>query len=65
MNVSHEILKRCYRSELDPNDIDKNSFDDLVYTKPSADVDLIIRTSPDKRLSEFLLWQVIINWIGR
>lgn len=38
-------------------DIDDKVFDDNLYTKNLPPVDLMIRTSGDMRLSNFLLWQ--------
>ena len=35
----------------------ESSFDDYLYTENAPDVDLIIRTGGEKRLSNFLLWQ--------
>ncbi|HEY4694532.1 MAG TPA: polyprenyl diphosphate synthase [Candidatus Nanoarchaeia archaeon] len=38
-------------------DLDETKFSNLLYTSPTADPDLIIRTGGQKRLSNFLLWQ--------
>jgi undecaprenyl diphosphate synthase len=40
------------------NDLDERSFSDLLYTKGQPDPDLLIRTSGEMRLSNFLLWQI-------
>ncbi len=40
------------------NDIDEDLFNGLLYTKNMPDVDLLIRTSGEKRISNFLLWQI-------
>ncbi len=37
--------------------VDKNTFSKFLYTWPLPDPDLIIRTSGELRLSNFLLWQ--------
>lgn len=42
---------------LSPNDIDEGLFNSQLQTYPSPDPDLIIRTSGEKRLSNFLMWQ--------
>lgn len=42
---------------LSVEDIDDKVFDDNLYTKNLPPVDLMIRTSGDMRLSNFLLWQ--------
>ena len=38
-------------------DIDEHAFSDCLYTAGQPDVDLLIRTSGEMRLSNFLLWQ--------
>lgn len=42
---------------LDPDAIDEASFNAQLYTAAMPDPDLIIRTSGEQRLSNFLLWQ--------
>ena len=42
---------------IDPHDITENKFSQLLYTKGIPDPDLLIRTSGECRLSNFLLWQ--------
>ncbi len=42
---------------LRPEDIDESCFGDLLFTAGMPDPDLIIRTSGEQRLSNFLLWQ--------
>jgi len=42
---------------LDPADIDETSFSGFLSTSGIPDPDLIIRTSGEQRLSNFLLWQ--------
>jgi undecaprenyl diphosphate synthase len=42
---------------LDPADIDEASFGRRLFTADMPDPDLIIRTSGEQRLSNFLLWQ--------
>ncbi len=37
--------------------VDEKAFEQELYTKDLSDVDLVIRTSGEKRLSNFLLWQ--------
>jgi undecaprenyl diphosphate synthase len=59
-----EILKacrtlagRCAAGELDPAAIDEDLFAAELATAPLPDPDLLIRTSGELRLSNFLLWQ--------
>ena len=40
------------------SDIDENLVEKCLYTNKSSKVDLLIRTSGEVRLSDFLLWQV-------
>ena len=42
---------------LDPAAIDEETFEQRLYTAGQPDVDLLIRTSGEMRLSNFLLWQ--------
>ena len=42
---------------LDPADLDETSFGRWLFTADMPDPDLIIRTSGEQRLSNFLLWQ--------
>jgi len=42
---------------IDLQDIDENLFSDFLYTAGIPDPDLLIRTSGEKRISNFLLWQ--------
>ncbi|OEY86761.1 di-trans,poly-cis-decaprenylcistransferase [Wolbachia pipientis] len=39
------------------NDISENEFEKFLYTKDLPQLDLLIRTGGEKRLSNFLLWQ--------
>ncbi|HYW33072.1 MAG TPA: isoprenyl transferase [Gemmatimonas sp.] len=43
---------------LAPGDIDEAAFRDKLFTAGCPDPDLLIRTSGERRLSNFLLWQV-------
>ena len=46
------------KKKLDPKDIDEIRFKYCLETKDLPDPDLLIRTSGEKRLSNFLLWQL-------
>ena len=43
---------------IDPEDITEAVFADRLYTRDMPDPDLLIRTSGEQRISNFLLWQV-------
>ena len=43
--------------ELDPENVDENALETRLFTVGIPDPDLIIRTSGEQRISNFLLWQ--------
>jgi len=45
-------------SRIDPADIDEDAVSRRLYTAPWPDPDLLIRTSGEMRVSNFLLWQL-------
>jgi len=51
------IADRVRSGRLDPGDIDEKTFAGYLYTDALPDPDLLIRTSGEMRLSNFLLWQ--------
>ncbi len=51
------IAEAVRAGRLDPRDIDESLFGKWLYTADVPDPDLLIRTSGEKRLSNFLLWQ--------
>lgn len=60
-----EILQACRaiahqvkQGHLDPDDIDEALFSRHLYTSDISDPDLLIRTSGEMRISNFLLWQL-------
>ncbi len=60
-----EIVDACKRiasqaksGELEPEEIDNELFSENLYGPDIPDPDLLIRTSGEMRLSNFLLWQV-------
>ena len=55
-----EILEACrkmLRDGVSPDDVDEALFDQYLYTAGQPDPDLIVRTSGEFRVSNFLLWQ--------
>jgi len=44
--------------EEDPREINEDTFSRFLYTKDIPDPDLLIRTSGELRISNFLLWQI-------
>jgi len=52
------IVSDCASKRIRPEEIDEESFSNYLYTKNLPDPDLMIRTSGEMRLSNFLLWQL-------
>ncbi len=51
------------RGTLKPEDIDESTISDRLYYPPSHDLDLLIRTSGELRVSNFMLWQLCYSEI--
>ena len=52
------IAEKVKRGKLDPADITEQVFAQHLYTRNIPDPDLMIRTSGEMRVSNFLLWQI-------
>lgn len=52
------IAEKVKSGKLNISDIDEKYFSNFLYTKNIPDPDLLIRTSGEFRLSNFLLWQI-------
>ncbi|CAN5693145.1 isoprenyl transferase [soil metagenome] len=53
-----EATRRMIASGIDPQDVDEARFSGFLYTAGQPDPDLLIRTSGEMRISNFLLWQI-------
>jgi undecaprenyl diphosphate synthase len=53
-----KIHKDVIENKLDIEKLDENKFSDYLYTEGCPDPDLLIRTSGEYRVSNFLLWQI-------
>jgi len=53
-----KIAEKIKAGELDSKDIDVDLISDNLYTSNLPDPDLILRTSGEERVSNFLLWQL-------
>ena len=53
-----KIAEEIKEKRLEPDDISEDNFADYLYTVGIADPDLLIRTSGEMRVSNFLLWQI-------
>jgi undecaprenyl diphosphate synthase len=58
VDAARAIAKDCVSGKVDPDGIDEKAFSGYLYTKDLPDPDLLIRTSGEMRLSNFLLWQL-------
>ena len=56
--AAKRIAERAFKGELNPELIDENLFASELFTANEIDPDLLIRTSGENRLSNFLLWQL-------
>ncbi|MBR2072340.1 MAG: isoprenyl transferase [Alistipes sp.] len=52
-----QLAQRVADGELQPSDIDEKAISQSLYTASMPDPDLIIRTSGECRLSNFMMWQ--------
>jgi undecaprenyl diphosphate synthase len=51
------VIKKMIDEGLDPDQVDPELIESYLFTYGSPDPDLVIRTSGEKRTSNFLLWQ--------
>ncbi len=58
-----KISSKVKENEIDIKDITEKMVSDNLYTKGQPDPDLVIRTSGEKRLSNFLPWQLVYTEI--
>jgi undecaprenyl diphosphate synthase len=53
-----EAARRLIASGIRPDELDEPRFAEVLYTAGQPDPDLLIRTSGEMRVSNFLLWQI-------
>ncbi|MBN2045181.1 MAG: di-trans,poly-cis-decaprenylcistransferase [Anaerolineales bacterium] len=51
------VIKKIVEEGLSPDEIDMEAVEKNLFTAGSPDPDLVIRTSGEQRISNFLLWQ--------
>lgn len=56
--AAFDFAKNIQKNGIDPDSIDKGYFDRFFPTADIPDPDLLIRSGNEKRLSNFLLWQL-------
>lgn len=58
MNVIKELANKVKNNIIYVENIDESIINKHLYTRKLPDVDLLIRTSGEQRISNFLLWQI-------
>jgi len=58
VRAARSLARKCMEGGLDPDDINEVIFGEQLYTAGQPDPDLLIRTSGEQRISNFLLWQI-------
>ncbi len=58
MHMVKDISEKVKNNEISPDAIDESIINQHLYTRNLPDVDLLIRTSGEQRISNFLLWQI-------
>jgi undecaprenyl diphosphate synthase len=58
VRAAQRLAERAAAGQLDPAAIDETLFAAELHTAGEADPDLLIRTSGEQRISNFLLWQL-------
>ena len=55
--AARRVAEEVRAGRLEPAQVDERRFERFLYTSDMPDPDLLIRTSGEKRISNFLLWQ--------
>jgi undecaprenyl diphosphate synthase len=63
LQACRAIAQKVKAGLINPEDISEEVFEAHLYTAGIADPDLLIRTSGEMRLSNFLLWQMAYSEI--
>jgi undecaprenyl diphosphate synthase len=58
-----DAARRAIAAGIPADELDEQRFGDLLYTAGQPDPDLLIRTSGEMRVSNFLLWQIAYSEI--
>jgi undecaprenyl diphosphate synthase len=58
VRTAQKLAAACVANQLKPEEIDEVIFSQNLYTSDMPDPDLLIRTSGEQRISNFLLWQM-------
>jgi undecaprenyl diphosphate synthase len=57
-DAARSLAREAAAGRLDPESIDEDAVSRRLYTSDLPDPDLLIRTSGEMRISNFLLWQI-------
>lgn len=57
VDAVNQVAELAAKKKLKPGSVTERSFGKLLSTNPLGEVDLFVRSSGEKRLSNFLLWQ--------
>ncbi len=63
VHAARQFAEKVQSGLAKPEDLDESVFETLLSTYPTPDPDLIIRTSGEMRLSNFLTWQSVYSEI--
>jgi len=63
VKVAKELALKSFSGEIKPSEVNKELFSSELLTSGIKDPELLIRTSGEKRISNFLLWQIAYSEI--
>jgi len=63
VKVAKELAFKSFSGEIKPNEVNEELFNSELLTQGIKDPELLIRTSGEKRISNFLLWQLAYSEI--
>jgi undecaprenyl diphosphate synthase len=58
VDACRQLLADCLRDDRSPESISETVLEQYLYTADLPDPDLLVRTSGEMRVSNFLLWQI-------
>ncbi|MFM8655934.1 MAG: polyprenyl diphosphate synthase, partial [Chthoniobacterales bacterium] len=58
VDAARRIAREVKAGSLDPETVDEDTINSHLYTAGIPDPDLLVRTSGEMRISNFLLWQI-------
>jgi len=63
VKVAKELALKSFSGEIKPNEVNEELFNSELLTRGIKDPELLIRTGGEKRISNFLLWQLAYSEI--